>query len=223
MSMNAGATLNNFQEFDINTDDWATGTLIGSVAGLPATSPGGPFASSDLRGNEYVWFTVWQNNFAGNVVAIDNVRTGLYPAPFVVKTYDQNTLSSLLPTADANDTRRLNDALKHLTKSLSAEYWTSEGRLSSKGGAVFQQQKDAVIKLLELVNSGFNVAVLQGVIADLVSAARSLAQIAIDQATDAKKIAKAQDELSKAAADSAAGRPSNAIEHYRNAWNHAMQ
>jgi hypothetical protein len=80
-----------------------------------------------------------------------------------------------------------------------------------------------VIRLLELVNSGFNVAVLQGVIADLVSAAQSLAQIAIDQATDAKKIAKAQDELSKAAAGSAAGRPSNAIEHYRNACNHAMQ
>ena len=46
-----------------------------------ATSPGGPFASSDLRGNGYVWITVWQNGFAGDVLAIDNLRTGLLPWP----------------------------------------------------------------------------------------------------------------------------------------------
>ena len=42
-----------------------------------ATSPGGPFASSDLRGNGYIWITVWQNGFAANLLAIDNQRTGL--------------------------------------------------------------------------------------------------------------------------------------------------
>lgn len=46
---------------------------------VEATSPGGPFASADLRGNGYVWITVWQNGFAGDVLGIDNVRTGLLP------------------------------------------------------------------------------------------------------------------------------------------------
>ncbi len=44
-----------------------------------ATSPGGPFASSDLGGNGYVWITLWQNGFAGDLLAIDNQRTGLLP------------------------------------------------------------------------------------------------------------------------------------------------
>ena len=52
--------------------------LIGTTQ-VFATSPGGPFASSDLRGNGYVWITVWQNGFAGDVLALDNQRTGLLP------------------------------------------------------------------------------------------------------------------------------------------------
>ena len=44
-----------------------------------ATSPGGPFNSQDLAGNGYVWITVWQNGFAGNLLAIDNLETGLLP------------------------------------------------------------------------------------------------------------------------------------------------
>lgn len=52
--------------------------LIGTTT-VYATSPGGPFASSDLRGNGYVWITAWQNGFADDVLGIDNVRTGLAP------------------------------------------------------------------------------------------------------------------------------------------------
>ncbi len=46
---------------------------------ITATSPGGPFLSSDLLGNGYVWLTLWQNGFAGDTLKIDNVRTGLLP------------------------------------------------------------------------------------------------------------------------------------------------
>lgn len=56
----------------------STHTLQGTTV-VYATSPGGPFASSDLRGNGYVWITLWQNGFAGDVLAIDNERTGLLP------------------------------------------------------------------------------------------------------------------------------------------------
>jgi hypothetical protein len=53
-----------------------------------ATAPGGPFLSADLRGNGYVWFTVWQNNFGNDVLGIDNQRTGLLPLT-VATTKDQ--------------------------------------------------------------------------------------------------------------------------------------
>ena len=65
---------------DMNVYD-SSQTLLGTTQVL-ATSPGGPFASSDLRGNGYVWITVWQNGFAGDLLAIDNQRTGLLlPVP----------------------------------------------------------------------------------------------------------------------------------------------
>ena len=57
---------------------YSGGTLVGTTQVL-ATSPGGPFASSDLRGNGYVWITVWQNGFAGDVLGLDNQKTGLLP------------------------------------------------------------------------------------------------------------------------------------------------
>ena len=64
---------------DMNVYD-SSHTLIGTTQ-VFATSPGGPFASSDLRGNGYVWITVWQNGFAGDVLGLDNERTGLLPWP----------------------------------------------------------------------------------------------------------------------------------------------
>jgi hypothetical protein len=53
-------------------------TVLGTTT-VYATSPGGPFTSQDLRGNGYVWITVWQNGFAGDVLGIDNVETALLP------------------------------------------------------------------------------------------------------------------------------------------------
>lgn len=64
---------------DMNVYD-SSQNLLGTTI-VYATSPGGPFASSDLRGNGYVWITLWQNGFAGDVLAIDNQRTGLLPWP----------------------------------------------------------------------------------------------------------------------------------------------
>jgi len=60
---------------DMNVYD-STRALQGTTT-VYATSPGGPFASSDLRGNGYVWITLWQNGFGGDVLALDNQRTGL--------------------------------------------------------------------------------------------------------------------------------------------------
>jgi hypothetical protein len=46
---------------------------------VAGTSVGGPLPSKDLLGNGYVWITVWQDGFAGDTLAIDNLKTGLLP------------------------------------------------------------------------------------------------------------------------------------------------
>jgi hypothetical protein len=53
-------------------------TIVGQTT-VTASSPGGPFASEDLLGNGYVWITVWQNGFADDLLAIDNLETALLP------------------------------------------------------------------------------------------------------------------------------------------------
>lgn len=68
-----------------------SGALVGSTT-VTATSPGGPFASSDLKGNGYVWITLWQNGFANDVLALDNQRTGLLPYPAVPFSQFQATI-----------------------------------------------------------------------------------------------------------------------------------
>jgi hypothetical protein len=65
---------------DMNVYD-SSHNLVGTTQVI-ANSPGGPFASSDLRGNGYVWMTVWQNGFAGDVLGLDNQRTGYCHGPF---------------------------------------------------------------------------------------------------------------------------------------------
>jgi hypothetical protein len=54
----------------------SSSVLVGTTT-VAANSPGGPFLSSDLRGNGYVWITVWTNGSANDILGIDNVRTGL--------------------------------------------------------------------------------------------------------------------------------------------------
>jgi hypothetical protein len=60
----------------------STSTLLGKESFL-ATFPQGthPGQSQYLGNNSYVWLTVWQNGFANDVIAIDNVRTDLVRPP----------------------------------------------------------------------------------------------------------------------------------------------
>ncbi len=53
----------------------AHGNLVGTttVSALPIPNP---LLSSNLGGPGYLWFTVWQNGFAGDVLAIDDARVG---------------------------------------------------------------------------------------------------------------------------------------------------
>jgi hypothetical protein len=151
-------------------------------------------------------------------------------SPKAIKSNVLAELQALRATVtDKEDGKKLDEAIKHLTKSLEPELWVGETRLNPKHGEkVFQEEKDAVVKLLDLMKdkkSTIPVATLQGFINRLVSADRLLASGAINDAAggDAKKIDKANDELGKGDARVADGHFTDAIEHYRNAWKHAIQ
>lgn len=132
-------------------------------------------------------------------------------------------------TSSADD-NRLDAAIASLTASLAPALWVDETHLVRKqGDSVFQNEKDAVGKLLDLIGdnrSTIPAPTLQGFIARLVKADRLLAVISVQEAaasvTAAKKIAEDQNEIALGDADAAAGNPLNAIEHYRNAWSHAI-
>ena len=129
------------------------------------------------------------------------------------------------------DGKKLDQAIDHLTESLAPELWLDGDHLQSKKGeTVFQQAKDTVEKLRELVQdkkSTITDVTLNGFIDRLVSIDRALATIAINDAIsgggNAPKLAQAHSELAKGDADAAAGKSVNAIEHYRAAWANAIK
>ncbi|HYL74524.1 MAG TPA: hypothetical protein VEU96_09985 [Bryobacteraceae bacterium] len=92
----------------------AAHNLVGTTQ-VSATSPGGPFASSDLRGNGYVWITIWQNGFGGDVLGLDNQRTGSLPWP-VPNSKDQckNGGWQLLFRADGTGFKNQGDCIQYV-------------------------------------------------------------------------------------------------------------
>jgi hypothetical protein len=66
---------------DLNVYD-SSSALLGSESFL-AIFPQGthPGQSQYLGNNSYVWLKAWQNGFANDVIAIDNVQTGPIPIP----------------------------------------------------------------------------------------------------------------------------------------------
>ncbi len=130
---------------------------------------------------------------------------------------------------DDQDIRKLDEAIKHLSSSLDPHLWMDDGiHLRSHGGErVFNEMKDAVEKLHELMGekkSHISDAVLLNFITQIAAIDRELAVIAIGDAVAAhlnpRMIAKANDELAHGDMNATLGRYENAIEHYRNAWNH---
>jgi len=88
MVWSKGANPTDLINIDLNLYD-SSSTLLGTESFLATfPDPDGATAgqSQYLGNNGYVWLSVWQNGFADDVIAIDNVRTGLVrtdviPAP----------------------------------------------------------------------------------------------------------------------------------------------
>ena len=149
----------------------------------------------------------------------------------------QDVLNGLLAlrgtVTDKQDGKKLDEAIKHLTKSLTDSWWIDEAHLQAKDGdKVFNEEKDAVNKLSELLKDKKNslsadqTTIVKDSIVNLVAADRALAQVAINAAIDAggdpKEIDKANEEFAKGDSELAKEKYDNAIEHYRNAWQHAQ-
>jgi hypothetical protein len=132
--------------------------------------------------------------------------------------------NTLLAAAGKQDSEKLKQVVKSLNDSLDSSLWVDGNHVDPKhGNQVFDKEKQAVQKLVELLNkSSIPAATLQSMIDTLEHADRILAELAVSDAVaaggDAKKIAAAQDEPAKAATELAGGNFPQAIDHYKNAW-----
>ena len=158
------------------------------------------------------------------------------PAPRVAKLIVVDNLQRLLPTGEKKTDHRIEEAIKHINKSLDPNLWETDSALTKKGKKVFEEEKKAVHELMKIVKAQSDYAAdAQAAIDTLVSVDALFAQGAIDEAIDAgsdpKEIAKAEEEMTKAQEElnhtKKDGTPDphydKAIDHYKKAWEHACK
>jgi len=165
------------------------------------------------------------------------------PAPRVAKQGVISDLSALLPTGDKKTDHGIEEAIKHIEKSLDDRYWVDDNHLDSKdGNRVFDEEKKAVKELKHLMDKKDTPQgvkdVCQAVIDKLIDADDILAHTAYDEASAyagdpkvAKELEKAQEELEKAQEEldhtkkdgTSDPRYDKAIDHYKKAWEHACK
>lgn len=126
-------------------------------------------------------------------------------------------LEALVPSGNRDADHRIAEAVRDIKESLDPKLWIDDSHLTAKKGEhVFQEEREAVQHLRHI--KGPAAGAVAGLVAELVEIDRTLAQTAIDEATDPRSIAKATTEMAKAAEELAEGEPNNAIEHYKQAW-----
>ncbi len=124
---------------------------------------------------------------------------------------------------------------KQIEKSLDPKLWETDSALTKKGKKVFDEEKKAVKDLQKLIKDkkvpDSVKVVCENVIDKLLTADKSLAETALNDAkayegTDKKvdkEIEKSEKELEKATKELEKGKPDKAIDHYKNAWEHAQK
>jgi len=134
-------------------------------------------------------------------------------------------LGNLLPSGDSKLDKGLQQAIAKIDQGLASQYWQADGKhLTKQGQKAFQRLRDAVKELAKLKNPP---AAVSTSINTLVSVTRTLAQTALDEAIaaggNAKLIAKAQKEISKALQELAKNQADDAIARYEQAWQYAQE
>jgi hypothetical protein len=138
-------------------------------------------------------------------------------------------LDSLKPQAKSI-AKKINEAKKHVERSLAPELWLHETHLVCRNGKkVFDEEKHAVHEIERLCKEqkGFPCEVCERLNGMLVEADSILARVAIEDAKtargDAEEIEKAEEEFSKALKESGKGHAGHAIDHFKHAWEHACR
>ena len=134
-------------------------------------------------------------------------------------------------TLDQSFATKFDYVILQLQNSLNPEYWIDEVHLQPKGGNTALNEEKLAAKELGVIMGSkdcpVDPAVLLGFINRILKADRLLATISIQEAAaaglNAKKIAEDLAQVAKGDEEAAAGNYANAIEHYRNAWRHALQ
>ncbi len=143
----------------------------------------------------------------------------------------RDDLASLLPTGDEGTDGHFTKAIEHIDLSLDVALWIDNTHLDPDDGQkVFEEDKKAVEELEKIVEEGGPFVVDAQVALDaLVEVAETLAQTAIDE-VDCLADPACEDELFKAAEDMttaaeklAEGKPNEAVDHYKKAWEHARK
>ena len=147
-----------------------------------------------------------------------------------------NVLAALIAlrtsaTLDESFAEKFDSAILHLQNSLKPAYWIDETHLQPGGGnTALNEEKLAVNKLGVIMDSKecpVDPTLLKGLVNRILQSDRLLAIIANQEAASAglkpKKIAEDLDQVAKGDQEAIAERYANAIEHYRNAWRHAIQ
>ena len=140
-------------------------------------------------------------------------------------------LADRLPTGSRVDDLAITEALKHLDASLVSVLWPDANHVDPGQGATVFVAERAAVAQLEKVRTDDAVTRLKGL---LVEIDRDLAErainetppVALNPARQAKvnsELAKARAELARGDADVEAGRRTRAIDHYREAWEHAQK
>lgn len=138
-----------------------------------------------------------------------------------------STLASLevlnLPTTQ--DQQTLNKAIQDLVQASDSSLWATGSQPISKGGdKVFNFWSDAANQLTNLIKHPKGTvpqATLAADLARIVNTARVTALAAMATATG-KNLTNAQNEFSQGDASVSVGNFQDAINHYRNAWKHAV-
>jgi len=165
--------------------------------------------------------------------ASKSVTATFVRTPKGLKEASVGTLQALLPTGDDKLDKTIEHAIKHLERSLTAEWWLDDMTLDSKDGKkVFDEEKKAV---KELDKADVGAPVVQA----LLEADEELAQGAIDDAwaaydaagcnvtvtreceKAAKELDKAAEEMAKAQEELDKGHSDHAIGKYKKAWEKA--
>jgi len=202
--------------FTVNGIPYSATTGAGGIAATTAALPPGIYTIITTVGEGACKFTDTDTLIIG-------------PGPVKAKVLSE--LVALRATVtDKQDGDKIEKAIKDLQQSLDPDLWLDSAHVQpKKGEKVFQEERDAVNQLRNLLKdkkSAIPDATILGFIDRIVAADRGLAEAVIADALaangDPKDIAKANEELAKGVREAADGKYDVAIEHYRNAWKHAL-